>query len=865
MVCWKLYHNIEKWIGNVFSKYGVFVGTYPVIVLTCSVMLSVLLGIGVINMKVQTNVEKVYTPPNSQAVQDRELLRHLFPDSSATDFHLYSSIDANLFGSVIFRAKNSSSLLNLDNIREIETIFNSITVNVLGNGLDYFQLCAKQNSRCAVDGEIIFTDKFRKLLQTENLTYPVLERQLIESVFGDVEVVNGLLKSAKLIKLQMNLRQDSQAYKDVSKSWEGNFVTFMKNVSSDTLDVTFAHSTSLDEELSENIKGDILFISVTFTLMIVYATIVTTSCDPILDRQNLGRAGVLATGLSILASFGLGSACGVEFVSIAGVMPFLILGIGIDDMFILLAGLANAPLTETGPQRVGDMMRTSGVSVTITSLTDIFAIWYWSLFRFSRCTQLLHIYRASFERLAVFFCYINFVTFFVACVAINERRMKSKRHGCTCQKIYFKDEMKNESSLRRFCCGGRKPSSKEDLESFIEQFPGKFLSKFVTLVPFKITALVCFAAYLGVSIYGVTNFKQGLDIANLVSDDSYFYEFNTLSQRYFSQRIPVSFVFTEPLQYSDSRVISSIDTLVSEVTSDKSIESQFQINWFRSYRSSVSYNNSSKTNFVTGLKEFLALNPQFKTDILFDDTQELIKASRIYAFTSDLEDSTEQGEFMQRMREIATDSDLAVTTFSPAFIFYEQYVVIVGSTLQTVGTAVLVIFVITALFMPSPLLILFVTVTMLMIMTGIFGFMYFWNLTLSSITMIHIIMSLGFSVDFSAHICHAYMTVEGETRNRKVKNAMLRAGGPIFNGSISSLLGILMLVFSKSYIFQSFFKVMLLVILIGMSHSLFFLPVVLSLFGPFQAKKTNNITNTRTSIVRSSKSDPVEVEVFLDR
>ena len=40
----------------------------------------------------------------------------------------------------------------------------------------------------------------------------------------------------------------------------------------------------------------------------------------------LGFAGVLAAGLSIIASFGLVSACGTSFVSIVGNMPFLIIG-----------------------------------------------------------------------------------------------------------------------------------------------------------------------------------------------------------------------------------------------------------------------------------------------------------------------------------------------------------------------------------------------------------------------------------------------------------------------------------------------------------------------------------------------------------
>ena len=49
-------------------------------------------------------------------------------------------------------------------------------------------------------------------------------------------------------------------------------------------------------------------------------------CDNVGQRMMLGFGGVLAAGLAIAASFGFCSAVGVEFVSIVGVVPFLVIG-----------------------------------------------------------------------------------------------------------------------------------------------------------------------------------------------------------------------------------------------------------------------------------------------------------------------------------------------------------------------------------------------------------------------------------------------------------------------------------------------------------------------------------------------------------
>lgn len=48
--------------------------------------------------------------------------------------------------------------------------------------------------------------------------------------------------------------------------------------------------------------------------------------DQVGQRIWLGFAGVLAAGLAIVASFGVCSVAGVSFVTIIGVVPFLIIG-----------------------------------------------------------------------------------------------------------------------------------------------------------------------------------------------------------------------------------------------------------------------------------------------------------------------------------------------------------------------------------------------------------------------------------------------------------------------------------------------------------------------------------------------------------
>ena len=54
-------------------------------------------------------------------------------------------------------------------------------------------------------------------------------------------------------------------------------------------------------------------------------------------------------------------------------LSFLVSGIGVDDMFLLMSGITETDYEDEVEDRIGETMRTSGVSITITSLTDLLA------------------------------------------------------------------------------------------------------------------------------------------------------------------------------------------------------------------------------------------------------------------------------------------------------------------------------------------------------------------------------------------------------------------------------------------------------------------------------------------------------------
>ncbi len=112
---------------------------------------------------------------------------------------------------------------------------------------------------------------------------------------------------------------------------------------------------------------------------------------------------------------------------------------------------------------------------------------------------------------------------------------------------------------------------------------------------------------------------------------------------------------------------------------------------------------------------------------------------------------------------------------------------------------------------------------------GVIGYLSIWNVKLDPISMITMILSIGFSIEFSAHITYGFIS---NTRDidpfERVVAAMEKLAWPVVHGAMSTILGVTVLAFINSYMVLVFFKTIFLVLVIGVLHALVFLPIVLS-------------------------------------
>nr|DBA25146.1 TPA: hypothetical protein GDO54_012711 [Pyxicephalus adspersus] len=836
---------IQRPLSLAFYKLGTVVGRYPWWFLIIPMVISAGLGAGFyfLPQREANDIENEFTPIGGPAKSEREFVRTHFPTNDTEHFSAQRLYTEGSFVSLI-AVSVSSNILNVDSFTELvkldEMVQNlSITLtehdaNVILNFQDF---CAKdQNGKCAEVNPLLSTVKSNiGLIETINISYPMFEGRIFlgTSLGGVTLKPNNIVKSAKAIRLAYYLREDNQQDKEKSLQWIEQFITSasekIEMLQLKTVQISYFSSISRQQEFEGTTKTVIPLYSITYFITIFFSI---TSCvrrDCVRNKTWVASFGVISAGLAVLSSFGLMLICGVPFVVTAANAPFLILGVGVDDMFIMVSSWQQTKVKSRVDERMGETYKEAAVSITITTLTDVLAFYIGIMTSFGS-VQSFCIYTGT----AILFCFLYNITCFGAFLALNGRREESNRHWLVCKKV-AKQKDKQRSSFYNACCvgGGFSEVTGTETDHPMTNFFHKYYGPFLTNIWTKMIVLVLYGGYLAGSIYGCFQVQEGIDLRNLATDSSYVRSFYDNEDLYFDgygPRVMVS--VSQEVAYWDVDVRNKIDKCIESFKLTPYVSEDLSESWLKAYlgfAELLKLNVNNENNFVGNLSRFFTLFPDFKQDV--DMETGAIKASRFFVQTMNVTSAIDEKNLLNQVRETAKSCEVPILVYHPAFIFFDQYAVIMKNTVQNVTVAAIVMLVISLLLIPNLLCSVWVTFTIASIIAGVTGFMAYWNVNLDSISMINLVICIGFSVDFSAHISYAFVSNKKSTANERVIDALHSLGYPIVQGGLSTILGVIVLSTSESYIFRTFFKIIFLVIAFGILHGLVILPVLLALFG----------------------------------
>lgn len=867
----KLYVKLNSIYEKIFESYGYFLSKYYKQILIASFIINLILSSGILRLKILTDTDELFNVKNSQAKKEETYIKNLFNLAKMEDnFYIHQLPDLGMYAEINFHVAKDpkENILQKIYINEISNIHKQImnkvyfTNDTTNKTYFYNDLCTRRFNQCLIDGAELLNDPFFLYLKEQrenkdiklsitneefddnylyfNDKYSItdLRFNLGKNYYVYDKRINDTVNNgyASLLKLRYNLKS---TLSNLSKSWEIEFLRFIKNIQLVNLTMTYATSQSLDMEINDNVQFDIFLVNLTFMLMTIFSTLLMSLFTNIITSPGLTlpSAGLFSAVFGMTSAFGLLGYLGYEACALVFVVPFLVIGVGIDDMFIIYASFRQTDSSLKTSDRIAQSLRYSGVSITITSLTD-FTAFLVGLTAGFRSISIFCVYAAC----AIAFCYIYQLTFFSSFLVLHSKRIEQKRNTFLWCIKYENKEKSDEKNSREFVemenflkSTGQKEIRLENRSSRIIKFTSIIVNLIKKLFEFlivtkkgKVIVGILFTFYISFVSWQASLISDSMDLGNLVSEKSYFHDyFDDISQN-IDLRPYTMIVIDQPLNYSDPNVFQRVNTLLEDIKKIDGIGSENELFLFNEIEL------DEYDTYEEFIQAILKSKYPYSNDIVVNEPQNEIKTLRFYVQYERYELNSSSGVVMERLREFCLkQTDLKVFAFSSAFKYYEQFNQTLPSTLQAFLISVIAMFIISFIFIPDIISTICISITMISILIGLVGFMHLWGLHLSSITMIELVMSVGFCVDFSVHITHSFIAcVDKGSRSIRAYRACIKTGLPIFNSALSTIIGVSLLGFAESYIFFTFFKTIIIVMSLGLLHSLLFLPVLLSLIGP---------------------------------
>ena len=105
-------------------------------------------------------------------------------------------------------------------------------------------------------------------------------------------------------------------------------------------------------------------------VLLIYSLLMLGSCSPVHCRVMVSMTGIMTILLASYAGIGLCSMLGYKKGLMHEMMLVLMLGLGLDDMFVICNALDQQSLYKPRDRRLKRAIARSGPSITLTSLTD---------------------------------------------------------------------------------------------------------------------------------------------------------------------------------------------------------------------------------------------------------------------------------------------------------------------------------------------------------------------------------------------------------------------------------------------------------------------------------------------------------------
>jgi len=613
---------------------------------------------------------------------------------------------------------------------------------------------------------------------------------------------------------------------------------------------------------AEAITGDAFVFGCGTAIVFVYVQMMLGRFNFVEQRPGLSSVGICCCFLGLLTCYGVCSGLDLVFSPMHAIIPFLMLGIGIDDMFVIVQCYNN--VVKEGLHEglehhevIGLTMKHAGVAITVTSVTNIL------VFAIGASTVLPALQSfCLYCAVGILAVYIYQGTIFTAAFSLDQRRIESRRNGCL-PFIKHKNWEPNELSKRDIA------------QDCFEKF-----GKLIMHPAAKVCVLLFTIGWLSVGGWGLSMLRQEFNPIWFIPQDSYLAGWFAANTEHFPKAGETVKINIAQIDYSSE--LPKIDHLVARLEQETAILSSVD-SWYTKFKTYTEENDlvdgkhwfdvfqEDKMKFYRILTQFLFSPSGAKYRVHFNFVGDLVcgeAASEVLLSSIELTHKLFSGPSewipaMNKIKQIVAEANFSNRAFpvGTEYASWETDEIIGWETWRNMGISLLCVFITTVVLIQNIPACLLVLGCVFLTLVNVGGFIHFWGLTIDVISCVNLVIAVGLCVDYSAHMAHCFMSQTGTSDERAIKT--LRDIGPaVLNGGFSTFLAFVLTAGSTSHVFATFFKVFFLVAVFGLYHALVLLPVMLSIAGPFM-KNHSSEAPEKTALDTQNKIEQIQLDNYM--
>eukprot|EP01083_Nonionella_stella_P206388 750753_1 len=762
MVVWTSFisYRTNKLFNTGFQRFGEAIYKKPWLFIIIGLLLTAIAGSGLMVIEMESSVVNLWVPQSSQIYTDYTLQQSVF-GSSPTSLVL------------LFQGPNNQNVFTpsaLSQASDAMKTISDISIEYNDNPYTFHDLCARvdiTSTECIADHmnihSIFFADT-EAIWSDQQYIDQALNHDQMVYFAGNLHHDGDTVSGANVMRVVYELTTTSdEELSDILIEYEKAFTTYWATHNADysEFDVLYYTSNGFDDELWRTVVQDSVMFLIAFGVMLVYLQLTLGGISCIHSRPLLATSSIFILICALIFGFGISGYLGMKFSTLVFVVPFLLLGVGVDDMIIIVDTLDRTPLPEScnkdtaRAQQVGLALQHSGVSISLTSFCSVVAFFVGSI------TDLPGLrYFCVFSAFSFLGMYIlQFLLFIPLLVFDNERIFAQRNFCCPCIKHVFTpvavvndDDNEDDDEDNGSC----------SLPCVLD----RTLVKLLSCAPGRVIVITIFIGITAVSAYCITKVKSSSDVTILFPDTSYIGDYYHLTSDAWPELQPKEIeLVLVGVDIADADVRWQVYELIDKIENVSDVEGYVN-HWLEPFTNYLNHSKGvgiesiNKSTFYSYLMDFEKDSEfnHWEDELVFDDEENPTQIStRFYFHALQPSDELKRYDsylFYNGLVDEVMGSDTQSFMMQDEWTYFYLAYALKGYTVKNLIVAACAVLVILVFLMDIRLAV-FIMFIILCIDVCLFGWMYLVGIDLQVVSFAQLCMAVGLTVDYVIHMVHA--------------------------------------------------------------------------------------------------------------